>query len=281
MALKYYKPTTSSQRHTVIVSRKGLSKLRSVKKLTVGKKSMAGRNNQGRITVRHRGGGVKRNYRIVDFKRNKYNIVGKIEAIEYDPNRTSNIARVIYTDGERRYIIAFEGATIGDMIVSGEEVEIKIGNAMPLKRVPNNTLVHNVELLPGAGGKLAKSAGSFVVVRGSTGAGYIILKMASGEIRMVNENCYATIGTVSNSDHFNVRLGKAGRKRWLGRRPEVRGVAMHAEEHPHGGGEARNGIHMAKDIWGHRLGKKTRNNKKTERFIIKHRVSKRNAPGIA
>ncbi|MBN1374445.1 50S ribosomal protein L2 [Candidatus Dojkabacteria bacterium] len=275
MALKKYKPTSPGRRHKVAVHTKDLSKEKPLKRLTVGKKNRAGRNSQGRITVRHRGGGAKRNYRIVDFKRKKFGISAKVETIEYDPNRGSNIARILYADGERSYILAPDALKVGDNVISGEDVEIRIGNTCALKQIPSGTMVHNVEVMPGAGGKLAKAAGSGLTVRGNNGKGYVIVKLSSGEVRLLNENCLATIGIVSNPDKLNVVLGKAGTSRHLGRRPEVRGVAMHAVEHPHGGGEGRNGFRVAKDIWGHKVGVKTRKNKRTQKFIIKRRPVKR------
>ncbi|HOU76171.1 MAG TPA: 50S ribosomal protein L2 [Candidatus Dojkabacteria bacterium] len=280
MALKFYKPTTASKRHTVLVDRTGLKKGKPVKSLTVAKKSNAGRNNQGRITVRHRGGGVKRRIRILDFQRNKFGIPAVVKSIEYDPNRSANIALLLYKDGERRYMIAPEGLVVGSIVESGEKVDPVIGNSMYLENVPSGTSVCAVEVTPGGGAKLARSAGQRLVVRGGNGSGYAIVKMQSGEVRLLHNKCLATIGVVGNADHFNRSLGKAGTKRRLGWRPEVRGVAMHAEEHPHGAGEARNGIRMAKDIWGNRLGKKTRKNKKTEKFIISHRIAKRHANGL-
>lgn len=280
MALKKYKPTTPSRRHTVSVSRKDLSKERPDKKLTLPKKSKSGRNNQGKVTVRHRGGGVKRKIRIIDFRRDKVGIPAKVESIEYDPNRSANIALLLYKDGERRYMIAPTGLNKGDIVETGDKVEPNIGNTMFLENIPSGTSVCSVEVVPKGGGKLARSAGQRIVVRGGDGKGYVIVKMPSGEIRLLHGKCLATIGTVGNSDHFNRSLGKAGTKRRLGWRPEVRGVAMHAEQHPHGGGEARNGIRMAKDLWGNRLGRKTRNNKRTEKFIIKHRIAKRHAKGL-
>lgn len=280
MALKTYKPTTPSKRHTVIVDRSELKKGRPIKKLTVAKKSVAGRNNQGKITIRHRGGGVKRRVRLVDFSRDKVGIPAVVESIEYDPNRSANIALVLYKDGERRYMIAPDGLKVGATVEIGEKVDPLVGNSMCLENIPSGTSVCAVEVVPGSGGKLARAAGQRLVVRGGNGNGYVIVKMASGEIRLLHNKCMATVGVVGNSDHFNRVLGKAGTKRRLGWRPEVRGVAMHAKEHPHGAGEARNGIRMAKDIWGNRLGKKTRKNKKTEKFIIKHRIAKRHANGL-
>jgi large subunit ribosomal protein L2 len=278
MSLKKYKATTPGRRNAVRVSRKGLHKGGPIKRLSAPKKKNAGRNSQGRITVRHKGGGVKQRHRKIDFRRDKKDIFAKVERLEYDPNRSAFIALLVYEDGERRYIVAPQGLKEGDRVISGDEVEIEVGNAMPIGQIPSGVRVHNVEMMPGAGGKLARAAGQSVLVRGSTGKGYAIVKLTSGEIRKINEKCMATIGEVSNPDHFNERLGKAGVKRRKGIRPTVRGVAMHAGDHPQGGGEARNGIHIAKDVYGNRIGKKTRKNKKTERFIIKHRVAKRRKP---
>ncbi|MCS7317060.1 MAG: 50S ribosomal protein L2, partial [Candidatus Dojkabacteria bacterium] len=241
MALKTFKPTTPSLRGTVLIDRSSLYKGEPFRALVKSIKQSAGRNNQGKITVRHRGGGVKKLYRIIDFKRDKRNIQGLVERIEYDPNRTAFIALIKYPDGEWRYILAPDGLKIGDYIEAGENVDIKTGNALPLKNIPQGTYVHAVELYPGKGAQIARSAGTSVQVMGGA-KGYIQLKMPSGELRLVRETCYATIGVVSNPDNKNVKLGKAGRNRLKGIRPTVRGVAM-SYKHPHGGGQGKAGRH--------------------------------------
>ena len=273
MRLKKYKPITPSLRHKVRVDRSNLAKKTlAPKKLLVTKKKTAGRNNQGRITVRHRGGGVKRKYRIIDFKRDKFNIVGKVISIEYDPNRTANIALVQYPDGEKRFILAPSGLEVGQEVVSSlDEVPLEVGNATRIKNIPTGFYVHNVEMYPRRGGILGRSAGVGIKVQGSVGK-YVQVKMPSGEIRLIHGDCLATIGVVGNEEHMHERLGKAGVKRHLGIRPTVRGVAMHAQQHPHGGGEGRSGPGgPAKDIWGHKVGTRTRKNKRTSKFIIKPR----------
>ena len=237
----------------------------------------AGRNSYGRITVRHRGGGHKRKYRVIDFKRNKLDISARVESIEYDPNRSARIALVVYADGERRYVIAPLGLKVGDTLVSGAGAEIRVGNALPLQRIPLGTLVHNVELSAGRGGQLARSAGASAQVLAKEGE-YVTLRLPSGEMRLVRQECMATIGQVGNLDHGNVKLGKAGRKRWLGFRPAVRGSAMNPNDHPHGGGEGRSPIGMPgpKTPWGQRtLGKKTRRNKSSNKYIVRRRGKRR------
>lgn len=240
-------------------------------------KSKAGRNAKGRITVRHRGGGVKKKYRVIDFKRDKRNIPAEVEQIEYDPNRTAFLALLKYADGERRYIIAPEETSVGDELVSGEEVPIEPGNAMPLHKIPQGTYVHAVEMWPGKGATLGRSAGSSIQVMGGD-KGYIQLRLPSGEIRLVKEECYATIGAASNPDHKNEKLGKAGTRRRKGFRPGVRGVAM-SYKHPHGGGQGKGGRHgtggPAKDRWGNKIGTRTRRHRKTtSKFIVRRRPSK-------
>lgn len=277
MALKKLNPTTSSRRGTVLIDRSELYKGRPLLKLTKRAKVHAGRNNQGKVTVRHRGGTVKRLFRQIDFKRDKYNIPGVIERVEYDPNRTAFIALIKYADGERRYILSPDTLKAGDSVMSGDKAEIKIGNAIPLKNVPQGTYVHAVELYPGKGAMLARSAGTSIQVMGGDKT-YIQLKMPSGEYRLVKETCLATIGTVSNPDQKNVKIGKAGRNRRLGFRPEVRGVAM-SYKHPHGGGQGKGGRHGTggpkKDLWGNPAGKRTRRGKNnTNRFIIRRRSEK-------
>lgn len=272
MALKSYNPTTSSQRQLVIVDRSDLWKGAPHKALTVGLSSSGGRNNHGRITAFQRGGGHKRRYRIIDFKRKKFDVSAVVERIEYDPNRTSFIALVKYQDGEYAYILAPQRLNVGDMVVSGEKTDIKPGNALLLKNIPVGTIVHNVEMKPGKGGQMARSAGSFVQVIGRD-SGYAQLRMPSGEIRMVRLDCMASIGAVSNPDQQNINLGKAGRSRWLGIRPTVRGVAMNPIDHPHGGGEGRtSGGRHPVTPWGKPTkGRKTRKSKASDKLIIRRR----------
>lgn len=274
MPVKTYKPTTPGRRKASVLDTKSLTKKEPEKKLTCGKKKKAGRS-KGKITVRHKGGGTKRLYRKIDFFQNKFDIPGKIKSIEYDPNRSAFIALVCYADGEKRYILAQEGLKVGDEILtSNSKIELKIGNRLPLKYIPSGTIVSNVELFKNRGGQLARAAGSGVVVMGSE-KGYTQLKLPSGEIRMVSEDCLASIGQMSNIDHWLVRLGKAGRKRHLGIRPSVRGKAMSPRHHPHGGGEGHTpiGLTHPKTLWGKpALGVKTRKKKKwTNKFIIKRR----------
>ena len=238
MSLKTYKPYTKSTRSTILIDRKGIWKGSPIKSLTRGKRSSGGRNNLGRITSRSKGAGHKKRYRIIDFYRNKVDVMGKVERIEYDPNRTSYIALIKYEDNTQTYIICPHDLKVGDSIVSGKAKEIKIGNNMPLMDIPPGTLIHNVELIEGNGGKLARSAGSSVTLSGFDEE-YAIIKLSSGETRKVRSNCKATIGTVSNPDQKNIQIGKAGRNRWKGKRPMVRGVAKNPVDHPHGGGEGK------------------------------------------
>ena len=275
MALKTFNPTTPSQRHHVAVDRSELWKGKPVKGLTEGLKEKGGRNNAGRITMRWRGGGHKRRYRIVDFKRRKDDAPAVVERLEYDPNRTAFIALIRYPDGEQSYILAPQRLRAGDSVVSGERVDVKPGNAMPLRNMPLGTIVHNVEMKPGKGGQIARSAGTYVQLVGRE-QGYALLRMVSGEMRMVRAECRATIGAVSNPDHQNIVIGKAGRNRWLGRKPSVRGVAMNPIDHPHGGGEGKtSGGRHPVTPWGKPTkGKKTRHNKATDRLIIRRRQSK-------
>ena len=272
MPIKILKPINSSQRGSVIIDRSELWKGKSYKPLVKGSNSTAGRNNQGRITSRRMGSGVKKNYRIIDFKRDKIDIQGNIERIEYDPNRTAFVALVKYTDNEFRYIIAPQKLKIGDKIISSPNAEIKIGNCLLLKNIPSGTYIHNVELKVGKGAQLIRSAGNFAQIT-SKNVFDVQIKLSSGEIRLVNSNCLATIGIVSNSDNQNVKLGKAGRKRLLGYRPQVRGVAMNPVDHPHGGGEGKtSGGRHPSTPWGKSTkGKKTRRNKRTNKLIIKRR----------
>ncbi len=272
MSLKTFKPTTPSQRQLVIVDRSDLWKGKPIKSLTEGLRSQGGRNNTGRVVVRFRGGGHKRRYRLVDFKRTKFDMVATVERLEYDPNRSAFIALVRYEDGELSYILAPQRLGAGDQVVSGQRVDIKPGNALPLKNIPVGTIVHNVEMKVGKGGQLARSAGTYVQLVGKD-QGYAQLRLSSGELRMVRGECMATIGAVSNPDQQNINLGKAGRSRWLGHRPHVRGVAMNPIDHPHGGGEGRtSGGRHPVTPWGKPTkGKKTRNNKKTDKLIMRRR----------
>jgi len=272
MALRTFKPTTPGQRQLVIVDRSELHKGGPVKTLTEGLRSKGGRNNYGRITVRWRGGGHKRTYRTIDFRRRKFDVSATVERLEYDPNRTAFIALIRYEDGEQAYILAPQRLQPGDKIVSGERADIKPGNAMPLKNIPVGTIVHNVELKPGRGGQMARAAGTYVQLVGRD-AGLALLRMSSGEVRMVRTECMATIGAVSNPDQQNISIGKAGRNRWKGRRPSVRGVAMNPVDHPHGGGEGRtSGGRHPVTPWGKSTkGKKTRHNKKTDGMILRRR----------
>lgn len=277
MALITYKPTSPSRRQLVTVDRSELHKGAPEKSLVEILKKNGGRNNQGRITTRHQGGGHKRKYRMVDFKRRKYDIEGTIERLEYDPNRTAFIALVIYADGEKAYILAPQRMKAGDKIMSGEKVEITTGNAMPLKNIPVGTVVHNIEMKPGKGGQMARSAGGYVQVIGKDGQN-VQLRLSSGEQRMVNEQCMATIGAVSNADHSNTNDGKAGRSRWKGIRPTVRGVVMNPVDHPHGGGEGKtSGGRHPVSPWGQPTkGKRTRDKKKSSNsMIIRSRHVKR------
>jgi large subunit ribosomal protein L2 len=272
MALKTYNPTTPSLRSLVTVDRSELWKGKPVKGLTEGKHSKGGRNNQGRITMRHRGGGHKRSYRIIDFKRRKWDMEATILRLEYDPNRSAFIALIEYADGEKTYILAPQRVSEGDKVIAGEKVDVKPGNAMPLYSVPVGSIVHNVEMKPGKGGQIARAAGGYVQVTGRD-RGYVLLRLASGEQRYIRSDCMATIGAVSNPDNQNQKLAKAGRSRWLGRRPSVRGVAMNPVDHPHGGGEGRtSGGRHPVSPWGKPTkGKRTRSNKSTDRYILRSR----------
>ena len=272
MALKHYNPTTPSQRQLVTVDRSGLWKGKPVKKLTRGMVRSGGRNNTGRVTMWHRGGGHKRRYRIVDFHRKKLDVPAMVERIEYDPNRTAFIALINYEDGEQSYILAPQRLSVGDRVVAAEQADVKPGNAMPLKNIPVGTIIHNVELKAGKGGQIARSAGTYVQLVGRE-SGYALLRLTSGEVRRVRSECIASIGAVSNPDQKNINLGKAGRKRWLGKRPVVRGVVMNPIDHPHGGGEGRtSGGRHPVTPWGvPTKGKRTRNNKKTDRLIVRRR----------
>ena len=272
MPLQNYNPTSPGRRTLVSVSREGLWKGRPEKTLTEGLSSKGGRNNNGRITTRRRGGGHKKRYRKVDFKRSRWDISATVERLEYDPNRSAFIALIKYEDGELAYIIAPQRLMPGDKVIAGEKVDVKPGNAMPMTNIPVGTIIHNVEMKVGAGGQIARSAGTSVQLVAKD-QGYAQLRMASGEIRIVRAECMATIGAVSNQDKANIKLGKAGRKRWLGKRPSVRGVAMNPVDHPHGGGEGRtSGGRHPVTPWGvSTKGKRTRNNKRTNKLIIRRR----------
>jgi large subunit ribosomal protein L2 len=274
MALKQFKPVTPSLRGTVLIDRKELHKGKPVKGLTVGKSHSGGRNNHGRTTSFFRGGGHKQSYRIVDFKRRKADVPAVVERLEYDPNRTAFIALIKYQDGELAYILAPQRLKAGDSVVSGAKVDIKPGNAMPLGAIPVGTIIHNIELKPGAGGKVARAAGTYGQLVGKD-AGYAQVKLQSGELRVVRAECMATVGAVSNADNMNQHIGKAGRNRWLGRRPHNRGVVMNPVDHPHGGGEGRtSGGRHPVTPWGKPTkGAKTRKNKRTDKLIIR-RASK-------
>ncbi|WP_370674624.1 50S ribosomal protein L2 [Pleomorphomonas sp. PLEO] len=276
MALKYYKPTTPGQRQLVLVDRSELHKGAPVKALTEGLSKTGGRNNHGRITAYHRGGGHKRSYRLIDFKRRKLGMNAVVERLEYDPNRTGFIALIKYEDGELSYILAPQRLAVGDNVVAAPAADVKPGNAMQLSAIPVGTLVHNVELKPGKGGQVARSAGSYAQIVGRD-QGYTVVRLNSGEQRKVLGTCFATIGAVSNPDHSNVSIGKAGRNRWLGKRPVNRGVTMNPIDHPHGGGEGRtSGGRHPVTPWGKPTkGKKTRSNKSTDKFIVRSRHARK------
>jgi len=276
MALKQYKPTSPAQRGLVLVDRSALYKGKPVKTLTEGLNKSGGRNNHGRVTAFNRGGGHKRSYRMVDFKRTRYDVPATVERLEYDPNRTSFIALIKYADGELSYILAPQRLAVGDTVISGKKVDVKPGNAMPLASIPVGTIIHNVELKPGKGGQIARSAGTYVQLVGRD-QGYALIRLSSGEQRMVRGECMASIGAVSNPDHSNITLAKAGRNRWLGKRPSVRGVAMNPVDHPHGGGEGRtSGGRHPVTPWGKPTkGKRTRANKATDKYILRSRHKKK------
>ena len=277
MAIRKYKPTTPSRRNMTNLTFEQITKTKPEKSLTVELKRTGGRNNMGKITTRHIGGGHKRRYRIIDFRREKDGVEGVVAAIEYDPNRNANIALIHYLDGEKRYILHPQGLAVGERIVSGEAVDIKVGNAMPLAAIPEGSVVHNVELTPGKGGQIARAAGTSVQILGREGK-YAILRLQSGEVRKVLQACRATVGQVGNEDYNLINLGKAGKSRWKGIRPTVRGSAMNPVDHPHGGGEGKSpiGKDAPRTPWGKRaLGVKTRKqNKKSTQLIIRRRKQK-------
>ncbi len=274
MPIKQFKPTSPGRRGSSGFTYEELTKKRPEKSLTVTLKKKAGRNNQGKITVRHRGGGEKRLLRIIDFKRNKTGVPGRVVAIEYDPNRSARIALVTYTDGEKRYILCPQGLKVGDTVQAGQGAEIKTGNALPLRFIPTGTLVHNIELQLGRGGQIVRSAGGSAQLMAKEGT-YSLLRLPSGEMRRVLSECIATIGAVGNPEHNIIKLGKAGRSRHRGRRPEVRGSVMNPRDHPHGGGEGKApiGLPGPKTPWGKpALGLRTRNNKATDKYIVRRRT---------
>ncbi|NUM44808.1 MAG: 50S ribosomal protein L2 [Anaerolineales bacterium] len=277
MAVKTYKPTTPSRRGMTVSTFDEITKTRPERSLVVKRLRHAGRNMYGRITVRHRGGGHRRKIRLVDFKRNKYNVPARVADIEYDPNRTARLALLYYTDGEKRYILAPLGLKVGDTVITSAQADILPGNCLPIANIPVGTLIHNIELHEGRGGQLVRSAGSAAQLMAKEGD-YAQIRLPSGEVRLIRQTCYATIGQVGNVDNGNIKLGKAGRKRYLGIRPTVRGTAMSPRDHPHGGGEGRSPIGMAgpKSPWGKpTLGAKTRRNKKTNKYIVRRRANKR------
>lgn len=273
MGIRIYKPTSAGRRNMSGSTFEEITKKRPEKRLIQPLRKQSGRNNQGKITTRHRGGGHKRFYRIIDFKRNKFDIPGKVQSIEYDPNRTARIALIAYADGEKRYIIAPLGLKVGDKISNGPNADIRVGNALPLSAIPLGSQIHNIELEIGRGGVLVRSAGTSAQLMAKEGD-YATVRMPSGEMRMIHMRCMATIGQVGNVENQNIRIGKAGRSRWLGRRPRVRGTVMNPRDHPHGGGEGRapRGMSTPKTKWGKPArGVKTRHNPRTDRFIVRRR----------
>jgi large subunit ribosomal protein L2 len=277
MPIKVYKPTSPGRRDMSVSTFEEITRAQPEKSLVRPLKKHGGRNFRGKITVRHQGGGHKRRYRVIDFKRDKFGVPGRVSTVEYDPNRSARIALVVYADGEKRYVIAPVGLRVGDVIMSGPEAEVREGNALPIANIPVGSIVHNIELHIGKGGQLARAAGTSAQLLAKEGR-YGTIRLPSGEVRLVNIECMATIGQVGNTDHGNISLGKAGRKRWLGVRPTVRGSAMDPSAHPHGGGEGRSPIGMAgpKSPWGKpTLGKKTRRNKSTDKWIVRRRGKKR------
>ena len=276
MAIKIYRPTSAGRRGMTVSSYKDITRTEPERSLVTPLRKQAGRNNRGKITVRHRGGGHKRSYRIIDFRRDKFGVPARVDSIEYDPNRSSRIALVVYEDGEKRYILATVGMKVGDTIMSGPTAEIRPGNALPILQIPLGTVIHNLEIYPGRGGQLVRSAGNSAQLVAKEGT-MAQVRLPSGEVRYIDIKCLATIGQVSNPDHANITIGKAGRYRWLGKRPSVRGIAMDPSSHPHGGGEGRSPIGMPgpKTPWGKpALGKKTRRRKYTNKFIVRRRGGK-------
>ena len=277
MPIKSYKPTSPGRRGMTVSTFEEITQTTPERSLLKPLKKRAGRNFRGKITVRRRGGGHKRRYRVIDFKRNKFDVPARVASIEYDPNRSARIALLVYADGEKRYIIAPMGLMVDDVVTSGPDSEIRVGNAMPIHRIPLGTLIHNIELQPGRGGQLVRSAGTSAQLMAKEGP-YAQVRLPSGEVRLISQNCLATIGQVGNVEHGNISLGKAGRKRWQGRRPSVRGSAMDPASHPHGGGEGRSPIGMPgpKTPWGKpTLGYRTRRSKLTDKYIVRRRAKKR------
>ncbi len=277
MAIKIYKPTSPGRRGMSVSTFEEITRSRPERSLVVGLRKRAGRNNEGRVTVRHRGGGNKRLYRVIDFKRNKTGVPGRVASIEYDPNRSARIALVVYADGDKRYILAPLDLKVGAQLMAGPTAEVRVGNALPLRNIPLGSMIHNLEMSPGRGGQMVRSAGTAAQVMAKEGA-YVTVRLPSGEMRRVHTDCMATIGQVGNTDHANLNYGKAGRKRWLGWRPTVRGVAMDPNSHPHGGGEGRSPVGMPgpKTPWGKpALGYRTRVNKRTDQYIVRRRSKKR------
>ena len=273
MALKTYRPTSPGRRGMTGSAFEEITRSKPEKSLLKPLKKKAGRNNQGRISVRHRGGGAKRQLRIIDFKRDKEGVPGRVAAIEYDPNRSANIALIYYADGDKRYILSPQGLNVDDIIKAGPDAELKAGNAMPLSQIPGGTMIHNIEMEKGRGAKMVRSAGGAAQLMAKEGE-YTLIRLPSGEMRRIRSECMATIGQVGNTDHQNIKLGKAGRTRWLGRRPQVRGSAMNPNDHPHGGGEGRSPVGMPgpKTPWGKpALGYRTRKPKASDRLIVKRR----------
>jgi large subunit ribosomal protein L2 len=277
MAIKIYRPTSPGRRGMTVSSYKDITRTEPERSLVTPLRKQGGRNNRGTIPVRHRGGGHKRRYRIIDFRRDKHGVTARVDSIEYDPNRSSRIALLVYTDGDKRYILATVGMQVGDTVMSGPTAEIRSGNALPIRQIPLGTVIHNVELYPGRGGQLVRSAGNSAQLVAKEGS-MAQVRLPSGEVRYIDMNCLATIGQVSNPDHANLTVGKAGRHRWLGKRPSVRGIAMDPSSHPHGGGEGRSPIGMPgpKTPWGKpALGKKTRRRKYTNKMIVRRRGGKK------
>lgn len=273
MAIKVYRPTSPGRRNMSVSGFDEITRSKPERSLLAPLRKKGGRNNRGVVTMRHQGGGHKRRYRIIDFKRNKLNISGRVDSIEYDPNRSARIALIIYQDGDRRYILAPAGLSVGDTVMAGPDADIRPGNALPIRNIPLGTMIHNVEIYPGRGGQLVRSAGNGAQLLAKEGS-MAQVRLPSGEVRYIEMSCMATIGTVSNADHSNLNWGKAGRKRWFGVRPGVRGIAMDPSSHPHGGGEGRSpvGMKAPKTPWGKpALGKKTRRNKQTNKFIVRRR----------
>ena len=275
MPIRKYKPTSPARRSMSVSTFEEITKKKPEKRLTVPLKKNAGRNNRGRITTRHRGGGAKRFYRIIDFKRNKIGVPARIAAIEYDPNRSARIALLFYVDGEKRYILAPLGVRVNDMVVAGPDAPIRTGNALPLANIPTGTQIHNIELYPGKGGQLVRSAGTSAQLMAKSGE-YAQVRMPSGEVRLILLTCLATLGQVGNVDHENIQIGKAGRSRHMGRRPTVRGSVMNPRDHPHGGGEGKAPIGgQPKTKWGKPAFRRTRNSKRTDSMIVRRRPQKR------